>query len=164
MFWKGLLLPSFILLFLLCSTVHNTVPVRAQQDSTNLLRYTNTDLGFTIKYPSDWTVDESHIVDDQVVAFVPPDKVGIVSAGMGNATSRQIEVNNMNNDSAKENAIRSNFLSLSGEKLLELDVNRYLLSGHPATRHIEIQSYGGPRQPQSPQYPEPHDTKAMVYT
>jgi len=50
-----------------------------------------------------------------------------------------------------------------GEKLLELDISRYLLSGHPAIRLVEIQSFGGLGQPHSPQYPEPHDTKAMLY-
>jgi|SRR5919205_3922440 hypothetical protein len=35
--------------------------VNAQQDSTNFLTYTNANLGFTIKYTPDWTVDESNI-------------------------------------------------------------------------------------------------------
>ena len=50
-----------------------------------------------------------------------------------------------------------------GENLLELDVTHYLLSGHPAIRLLEIQSFGGPGQPKLPKYPEPHNTKAMLY-
>jgi hypothetical protein len=144
------------------STIESNVPAAsAQQDSTNFLTYTSTGLGFTIKYPSNWTVDDNAVVNDSVVAFIPPDRVGIVSVGIGNATAHQIELNNMNDDSAKINAIKSHLFG--GEKLLELDVSRYLLSGHPAIRLVEIQSFGGPGQPQSPQYPEPHDTKAMLY-
>ena len=37
------------------SNIASNIPVAiAQQDSTNFLTYTNTDLGFTMKYPSDW--------------------------------------------------------------------------------------------------------------
>jgi hypothetical protein len=133
----------------------------AQQDTTNFLTYTNTDLGFTIKYPSGWTVDKSAMVNDSVVAFISPDRVGTVSVGIGNATTRQIELSNLNDDSAMINAIKSNLYG--GEKLLELDVSRYIISDHPAIRLVEIQSFGGAGQPQSLQYPEPHDTKAMLY-
>jgi hypothetical protein len=39
----------------------------------------------------------------------------------------------------------------AAEKVLELDVSRYFLSGHPASRLIELRSFG------------PLDFKAMVY-
>jgi hypothetical protein len=51
----------------------------------------------------------------------------------------------------------------SSAKLLEIVPNGYFLSGHHAIRLIQIQSYGGPGQPYSPQYPEPHDAKIMTY-
>ena len=46
-----------------------------QQDNTNFLTYTNTDIGFTIKYPRDWTVDENRAADG-IVQFMPPDRTG----------------------------------------------------------------------------------------
>lgn len=61
-------------------------------------------------------------------------------------------------DLEKVNAIGSQLLP--GENVLELDVSRYFLSGHPAIRLIEIQSFGGPEQPTSS---EPYDVKGMVY-
>jgi hypothetical protein len=53
-------------------------------------------------------------------------------------------------DIAKANFIKAHLKP--GESLLELDVTHYLLSGHPAIRLIEIQSFGGPGQPKSRQY------------
>lgn len=51
----------------------------------------------------------------------------------------------------------------SSAKLLEIVPNGYFLSGHYVIRLIQIQSYVGPGQPYSPQYPEPHDAKIMTY-
>jgi len=44
------------------------------QDNTNFLTYTNTDLGFTIKYPSDWLVNESNTA----LGLKSPDGAGFV--------------------------------------------------------------------------------------
>jgi len=37
----------------------NNIPfTRAQQNNANFITYTNTNLGFTIEHPSDWTVND----------------------------------------------------------------------------------------------------------
>jgi hypothetical protein len=64
------------------------------------------------------------------------------------------------NDSAKANAIRMHLSP--GVKLLELDLTRYFLSGHPAIRLIEIRSYGRPGEPGASQGIEPHDAEMMM--
>ena len=48
------MLPLFLSSFLLSNVASNIPVANAQQKTTNFLTYTNTDLGFTIKYPSDW--------------------------------------------------------------------------------------------------------------
>jgi hypothetical protein len=159
-FCKGRLywiLPLLLSSFVLSNIVFNIPLARAQQHNASFLTYTNTDLGFTIKYLSDWTVNDSNIVNGHKVAFTSADRVGIVFVQIENATQREIEVYNMN-DSAKTNAIRTHLTP--GERLLELDVTRYLLSGHPAIRVVEIQSFGAPGRPISS---KPYGAKGMIY-
>ena len=62
------------------------------------------------------------------------------------------------NDTAKTNTIRTHLTP--GERIIELDVNHYVLSAHPAIRIIETQSFGGTGQPISS---KPYDAKGMVY-
>lgn len=85
---------------------NNTPTAVAQNDNANLLTYTNTQLGFTIKYPSHWTVNNSNIVNGHKVIFTSADRVGVVFVQIHNATQREITIYNMN-DSAKTNAIRT---------------------------------------------------------
>jgi hypothetical protein len=85
---------------------NNTPTAAAQNDNANLLTYTNTQLGFTIKYPSHWTVNNSNIVNGHKVIFTSADRVGVVFVQIHNATQREIAIYNMN-DSAKTNAIRT---------------------------------------------------------
>ena len=152
------ILPSLISFFILSAIAHNVPIVRAQQDNTNFLTHTNTDLGFTIKYPLDWTVNGSNIINGyKVTSFTSVDRVAIVFVQIQNATQSEIAVYNMN-DTAKVNAIRTHLTP--GERLVELDVTHYLLSGHPAIRIIETQSFGGPGQPISS---KPYDAKGMIY-
>ena len=149
-----MLLSSFI-----SYNIERNIPLaKAQQDNASFLTYTNPDLGFTIKYPPDWTVNNTNTVNGHKVTFTSAYKVGIVFVQIQNATQREIAVYNMN-DSAKTNTIRTH-LTL-GERLIELDVTRYLLSGHPAIRIIETQSFGGPGQPISS---KPYDAKGMIYS
>src|ERR687885_2187798 len=57
MLYKGRLywtLPLFFSSLVLSNIASNIPAAGAQQNTTNFLTYTNTDLGFTIKYPSDW--------------------------------------------------------------------------------------------------------------
>jgi hypothetical protein len=89
--------------------------------------------------------------------FTSADRVGIVYVQIENATQHEIAVYNMNN-SAKTNIIRTHLTP--GERLIELDVSHYVLSGHPAIRIIEIQSFGGPGQPISS---KPYDAKGIIY-
>jgi PsbP-like protein len=150
MLWKdpsSKILASFILSFILSVIAYNTIPATAQQDSSNFLTYTNIDLGFTMKYPSDWTVDDTNVTNDQTVKFTSADRAGHLLVMIGNATQTQIVVTNMNNESEKANAIRESLSS--NENLLELDTSRYFLSGHPAVRLVETSSQ--------------LDLKAMVY-
>jgi hypothetical protein len=150
-----LLLISFSTLSVI---VYNIPIAAAQNDNANFLTYTNTNLGFTIKYPSNWTANDRTIVNGHKVAsFTSADRVGIVFVQIKNATQGEIAVYNMN-DSAKVNTIRTHLTP--GERLIELDVTRYLLSGHPAIRIIEIQSFGGLGQPISS---KPYDAKGMIY-
>jgi hypothetical protein len=58
----------------------------SQQD--NFQTYANTNLGFTIKHPPNWTVDESSIAIRNEVVFAPPDKGGIVGVMIENLTRR----------------------------------------------------------------------------
>jgi hypothetical protein len=149
-----LLLLSFSTLSL---TVYNISIAAAEHDNANFITYTNTDLGFTIKHPSSWTANDSNIVNGHKVTFTSAAKVGIVFVQIENATEREIEVYNMNN-SAKTNTIRAHLTP--GETLLELDVSHYVLSGHPAIRIIETQSFGGPGEPISS---KPYNAKGMIY-
>jgi hypothetical protein len=146
---------KYILLSLLSVIAYNTVPARAQQDSANFLTYTNTDLGFTIKYPSGWTVDTTKIVSDHRVKFTSADGIGNVLVEVRNATDEQMAIATTNDESAKANGVRR--LLSPNENLLELDVTRYFLSGHPAIRLVEIVS----EHHSSSQL---YDLKGMTYT
>jgi hypothetical protein len=159
------ILPLVVSLFILYIITHSIPLANAQQDNTNFLTYTNTNLGFTIKYPPDWTVDESNIAIRNEVIFAPPDKGAIVGVMIGNLTPEEAALINASSSSAITNASANHIPSnlSSSAKLLEIASNGYFLSGHHAIRLIQIQSYGGPGQPYSPQYPEPHDAKIMLY-
>jgi hypothetical protein len=150
-------LPIFLLLFIFLSLLYDIPFTRAQQD--NFLTYTNTDFGFTIKHPPNWTVNDMDIVNGHaVVSFSSPDRVGVVFVQIQNATQGEIAVYNMN-DSAKTNTIKTHLTP--GERLIELDVSHYALLGHRAIRIIETQSFGGSGQPISS---KPYDAKGMVYS
>jgi hypothetical protein len=85
------------------------------------------------------------------------DRRGIVYVEIANETFDQTTIDAMN-DSAKANAIRTNLSP--NAKILELDVSRYYLSGHPAIRFIEIRSFGGAEQSMSS---KSYDEKNMIY-
>ena len=150
MFQKDLayiILPLFLLYVTQCSIPYNVVPTKAQQASTNFLTYTNRDLGFTMKYPSDWTVNNTRVTNDHTVRFTSADRVGHLFVTIRNATPAEMIIATMNDDSEKANAVRESLNS--NANLLELDTSRYFLSGHAAIRLVETSS-----QP---------DLKAMEY-
>src|SRR5918911_704193 len=155
------ILPSLMSLTMLFVISYNTPIATAQRDSANFLTYTNTNLGFTIKYPSDWTVNDRNnntVNGHKVVSFTSPDSVGVVFVQIQNATQYEIAVYNMN-DSAKTNTIRTHLTP--GEDIIELDVTHYVLSGHPAIRIIETQSFGESGEPISS---KPYDAKGVIYS
>jgi hypothetical protein len=51
--------PINISCIIICFLLSLSTQALAQANS-NFLTYTNTDLGFTMKYPSDWTVDDKN--------------------------------------------------------------------------------------------------------
>jgi hypothetical protein len=123
------------------------------QVNSSFLTYTNTDLGFTINYPSDWSIDDKNM-STIGIKFASPDGPGaggvIVSA---TETGKTIE----------DFANSLPFNQSHGLKLIEMDKNGYFLSGHPALRVIGIGSFGGPGEPGETQGIEPHDVKMMMF-
>jgi hypothetical protein len=160
---KGLvawILPLLFLLFTFLGRLYSIPFAIAQQDNTNFLTYISTELGFTIKHPSNWTVNDRNnntVNGHKVISFTSPDRIGIVFVQIQNATE-WIAVYNMN-DTVKANTIRTHLTP--GEILIELDVSHYVLSGYPAIRIIETQSFGGPGKPTSSKL---YDAKGMIYS
>jgi hypothetical protein len=135
MFRKDLayiILPLFLLYVTQCIIPYNVVPTKAQQASTNFLTYTNRDLGFTMKYPSDWTVNNTRVTNNHTVRFTSADRVRHLFVTIRNATPAEMIIATMNDDSEKANAVRESLNS--NANLLELDTSRYFLSGHAAIR------------------------------
>jgi eukaryotic-like serine/threonine-protein kinase len=99
--------------------------------ASNFLTYTNTNYGFTIKYPSDWIVEENKT--GSTVAFRSPDHFG--SVAVTKLTLGPNETGMSRDDLAKW------FIRYFPATLLELNSNNYFLSGHPAIRAIGIISY-----------------------
>jgi hypothetical protein len=116
----------------------SNIPVAsAQQDNKDFLTYTNAEIGFIMKYPSNWTVNETEIQCCHSVVFWSPDGVAAIKVNVEKFTLQGYGVSNLNE--------RANQL-ISGEKkgaqLIEIDSNRYFLSGHPAIRVIEVEKSG----------------------
>ena len=135
---------------MLPSITCNIPLARAQQDNTNFLTYTNTDLGFTIKYPSDWIVDyKSGTADNKMVRFTSADRVGTVGVVIQDIASEETGTSTTDD---LANRITSRLPA--GEKLLEVDKSGYFLSGHPAVRIMDIRSFEEP----------PLEVKSMEYS
>jgi hypothetical protein len=148
MVYKKLVISSPTLVMLLLPLTLSSIPYKAiaQPSSTSttgdMLTYTNTDYGFTIKYPSDWLINDKDI---RGIGFLlePPDTGGKILVSISNLKPN-------------ETGLSLDFLArhtLSG-RILELNTNTYFLSGHPAARVIEIQNFGTPQTPLA-------DTKLM---
>lgn len=117
------------------------IPRQATAQSSTLQTYTNTDLGFTIRYPFDWTVDDKNM-STLGVRIISPDKFGMVLVTIENLKQNETKM-------TLENI--SNSLSshppTGGFRLTEINKNTYFLSGHPAIRMTGIMSFGGPGEP-----------------
>lgn len=161
LFWILILLTPLSILLLPNLVCNNTPSARAQQDNTNFHTYVNTDLGFTIKYPSDWTADESHI-GDGTIAFRSPDRSGFVVAGVSNLKPNETGIMSPQNLTNLSRQIIIPHLQVPGQRLIEVNTNGYFLSGHPAIRVIMINSFGGPGEPGATQGIQPHDVKSMM--
>jgi hypothetical protein len=105
--------------------------VLAQANISNFHTYANTDYGFTIKYPSDWKVDENmSFTRGPGVKFTSHDGIGSVVVIKGNL--RPNETGMSTYDWAKF-YISHKYLPPEF-KLIELNSNNYFLSDHPAIR------------------------------
>ena len=107
-----LLLP--ISFSILSGIAYNISIAAAREDNANFLTYTNPDLGFTIKYPPYWTVDESNIAIRNEVIFVPPNKGAIVGVMINNLTPEEAALINASSSAitnASANQIPSNLSS-----------------------------------------------------
>ena len=96
------------------------------QVNSSLLTYTNTDLGFTMKYPSSWTVDDKNLTSG--IKFISPDGPGagavVVEANEAGKTFEDT-VNTTEDFANSQTSDQSH-----GLKIIEMDKNGYFLSGH----------------------------------
>jgi hypothetical protein len=107
----------------------------------SFLTYTNIDYGFTIKYPSNWSVDDKNI-SSLGVRFKSPDNSGTVLIAIRNATGTETKMSLGN--LSKEIMMHP---PTSGFKFIELNTDSYFLSGHLGIKTVGIGSVGGPGEP-----------------
>jgi hypothetical protein len=114
------------------------------------LTCTNVKDGFTIKYPHDWTVNDTILgspILQHAVKFTAPNNSGIVLISTRNQT-------NQLGKSVEEGGrlFTTSLPYLKNFRLLELNTNSYFLSNHPAIRVTGIMSVGG----------SPHDMRTLI--
>ena len=115
------MLSPLMSLMMICVISCNFPIAAAQQNNTSFLTYTNTELGFTIRYPWNWTVNASDTINGhKVTSFTSPDRVGVVFVQIENATRGEIAVYNLN-DAAKTNTIRTH-LTPSEDLIIIIDI------------------------------------------
>ena len=143
-------------IFVLCLTSLHYIPYNAlaQKTTENFLAYTNTDYGFTIKYPSDWIVDDKNITT-LGVKFMSPDSLANVLVSI---TNLQPNETGMSLENMSKKLVMH---PPAGFKPLEINTDSYFLSGHPAVRMMAIGSFGGPGEPGASQGIVSHDVKMM---
>ena len=114
---------------------------------TKYLTYTNTNVGFTIKYPSDWTVNDTNTNN---IIF---NKVGQVDVLVSKVQHSNVSL---------ADGIKKTLAGMEpkGFRLTELNNNAYL-AGHQAIRITGIHHYGGGGEPTSTSGVQPHDVKIM---
>jgi hypothetical protein len=132
---------SLVLFFLLYNITYSIPLATAQQDNADFLTYTNTRLGFTFKYPSDWKIYESEVGSSGFISLYSPGSAGLnttTSSGIGVSvdTLRPNETGLSLEQYAKVSLDLDRQYS-SNVKPLEINTNSYALSGHPAGRIIE---------------------------
>ena len=133
-------IPAILMLFsLTLLAAYREQPTLAQsEDGSNLLTYTNTNLGFTFQYPSSWKL---HVDDEQTRGFFTlysADNVSSVLIHVG-----PIE-RNYTGLSLEQYAIKYTWdipsFVYGNVKPIEVNTNTYYLSGHRAARIIETMS------------------------
>lgn len=125
----------FILLILLTSILFYIPPnAIAQQDNTNFLTYANTDYGFTLKYPSNWTVNDTDI-NGSGFRIYSPDRVAVILVNIKPAVA---------NETLGE--IAKAYVSGRTTMPLEINTNTYFLSGHHAVRAIDSGTFTSGRE------------------
>jgi hypothetical protein len=146
------ILPLLILSFIFPGIVSEISFARAQ-DNPSFLTYTNTNLGFTFKYPPDWKVYEYEVESGGVITLESPDKVGSVLASVDTLKPNETGITLQQ---YLKTYLQKQKFAASNIHLLEVNTNSYALSGHPAVRIIEIETlnYGDPGYPLK-------DTKSM---
>ena len=107
------------------------------------------ELGFTMKYPSDWKVNENDILNRYKVMFRPPTKGAYVAVGITNNVTPKVLA------CMKTHKNNTTSGMYEGIKYFQGDHKHYSLSGYPAVRIVRIKSYEGPGQP--------YDVKGMLY-
>ncbi|HEY7078601.1 MAG TPA: hypothetical protein VH500_02800 [Nitrososphaeraceae archaeon] len=122
------------------------ISVRAQAE--DFASYTYPTYPFTIKYPMDWSIQDTKNATG--VLFKSPDEFGNVLVTIKKTT---IPLGKMFDKLV--------LMESHGFKLLEFNNNTYYLSDHPAIRIVGIQSYVG--EGESPLVPDVplHDAKIM---
>jgi len=130
------LLPSLMSLMVLSVIAYYLPIARAQQDNRNFLTYTNADLGFIMKHPSDWSVNETRIQCCHEVVFWSPDGVAALKVQVEKFTLQGYGVSNLDERASQLKERETE----GGQAKLEIDSTRYFLSGHPAIRMIEVVS------------------------
>jgi hypothetical protein len=154
---KQVFFVSTILVLLFTSLHYIPYNAIAQGLSTteNLLTYTNSDYGFTIKYPSDWIVDDKNITT-LGVKFMSHDSLANILISITNLQPNETRISLIN--MSKKIVMHPP----TGFKPLEINTDSYFLSGHPAVRMVAIGSFGGPGEPGASQGIVPHVVKMMA--
>ena len=104
------------------------------QSNTDYLTYTNTELGFTVEYPSDWTISEDLIYHEEGI----PDTVYIHSPNSDTDDAYfaiQVNKSGMRTLEDLENEMVNTIKNFS---LIEVNNDSYYLGGYPAVRIIAV--------------------------
>jgi hypothetical protein len=119
-------------IFVLCLTSLHYIPYNAlaQETTENFLTYTNTDYGFTIKYTSDWVVDDKNITTLGVKFMSPHTPAVELVVSIRNLNVSRMSLENMSKDIVTH--------PFPGFKFLEINTGTYFLSGYPAIRMVGI--------------------------
>lgn len=95
--------------------------VALNQPMSGFLTYTSTELGFTMKYPHDWKLNENDILNRYKVMFIPPSKGVYVAVGIiNNITQKELA-------RIRTSGNKTTSYSSSNIRLLEGDYKHYSL-------------------------------------